>query len=154
VHAIGPFHSKVFDSRGDAAIMQVLNPSGWNARAWVFVTAGPDTGRNEAYTITGDSTSPVGTRVCATGATSAMSDCGTVRAVGVCVTYSNAGNVTVCGLGRASFAVRPGDSGAPVYSSHLARGLVSGATGDGQALYQGIRGAENLLNVDVSFDGG
>jgi len=146
-HDIGPFHNWVYDQRGDAGIIRVANPSGWIARAWVFVTSSPDTSRDESYRITSDSGSVVGQRVCATGASRSQSDCGTVLEVGYCAGYG------VCGLARASFTVNPGDSGGPVYVSNSAKGIISGRnTQTGEARYQGIRGAESLLNVNVSFD--
>lgn len=145
-HVIGPFHNAVNDSRGDAGILRVNNPSGWNARAWVFVTRSSDTTRDEAYRITSDSTSAVNQRVCITGASRGSSDCGTVQAVNVSANGVN-------GLIQATYCRQPGDSGGPIYASHSAKGLHHGGSGC-TGYYQDIRRAENLMNVNVSFDAG
>lgn len=92
--------------------------------------------------------------MCFTGAKQGGTDCGTVEAIGENVTYTN--GVKVAGLARASLCSNPGDSGSPVYANRSAKGLISGGSEDPQdctAYYQGIRGAENLMNVNVSFEG-
>jgi len=148
-HVIGPFHNAVVGSRGDAGILRVRNPAGWNARAWVFVTAGPDTSRNEAYPILREGTSVVGMRICTTGAFYGRSDCGTVTHLNASIDYGN--GVVVRGLGRGNFCGRGGDSGAPMYAGNTAYGIQVAGYRECDSLYQGIRGAEDLMNVDVSF---
>jgi hypothetical protein len=144
---IGPFQNAVWSSSGDAGILRINDPLGWNARPWVFVTSGPDTTRNEAYVIRSDSTSVVGMRICTTGAFYGRSDCGRVTQLGVTATYDLR---TVGGLGRGSFCGTSGDSGAPMYAFGTAYGLQVSGYSECDSLYQGIRGAENLMNVNVS----
>jgi hypothetical protein len=144
---IGPFQNAVWSGSGDAGILRVLDPAGWNARAWVFVTSGPDTNRQENYPIRSDSTSVIGMRICTTGASYGRSDCGRVTQLGVTATYSLR---TVSGLGRASFCGVSGDSGSPMYAFNVAYGLQVSGFSECDSLYQGIRGAENLMNVNVS----
>lgn len=50
-----------------------------------------------------------------------------------------------------NYAQAGGDSGAPVFANGTAYGIHSGFSGS-YAMYQGIRGAENALNVDVIFN--
>lgn len=156
-HTIGTGHSRVFGASGDAGLVTIANPTGWKPRAWVYVGASPardgvdGTTRVTEYPITGDGSSRVGLRVCKTGAT-AETTCGRVDALDVTVDYDN--GPVVHHLAQANLCVRPGDSGGPVYSYNTAYGLVSGHI-NGTAcasLYQGVRGAENLLNVNVAFD--
>jgi hypothetical protein len=154
-HVIGPFQSSVWGTSGDAGILRVNNPAGWNARAWVLVTLGRGTTPNEAYRIVRDGGSVVGMRICTTGAFWGRSDCGNVTQLGVTATYGDPfGQVrTVTGLGRGNFCGTGGDSGSPMYASNTAFGLQVAGFLPCDSLYQGIRGAENLVNVNVSFDG-
>jgi streptogrisin C len=147
VHTIGPVHNHRWSTVGDMAILRVNNPAGWDPRAWVFVTASEDTTRDETYHISADNFSTLGQRVCTTGAALGHSDCGTVTELDVTFT---AEGVTVGGLGRANFCAIGGDSGAPVYASHTAYGIVSARDGECNSLYQGIREAEDLMNVNVA----
>jgi hypothetical protein len=150
IHVIGPVHNYVFSGSGDMAILTINNPSGWSPAARVFVTASPDTTRNENYAIRADSGSTVGMRICTTGGFYGRSDCGTVTQLGVTVTY---GGVTVRGLGRGTFCGTGGDSGAPMYASNTAYGLQVAGFSECDSLYQGIRAAEDALNVNVAHSG-
>ncbi|WP_162907009.1 hypothetical protein [Allorhizocola rhizosphaerae] len=85
-------------------------------------------------------------RICTTGAFFGRSDCGYVLQLGVTATY---GGVTVKNLGRGNFRGVGGDSGAPMYAKHTAYGLQVAGYSMCDSLYQGIRAAENKLNVDV-----
>jgi hypothetical protein len=145
-HAIGPRHNSRFSSGGDMAILRINNPTGWHPRAWVYVTSGPDTTADTTYHISSDGTSVVGMRICTTGAAFGRSDCGKVTQLGVTATYDG---VTVTGLGRGSFCGVGGDSGAPMYASHLAYGLQVAGYSLCDSLYQGIHAAENAMNVNV-----
>jgi len=156
VHNIGPRHNFVLGGTGDMAIIRVTNEAGWRARAWVYVRAstGRDgvagTTRDESYPIWADGTSTDEMRICKSGIGQSTS-CGRVKELGVTVHYDNE-NVTVGGLARTSYCSLGGDSGAPVFASRTAYGIhVAGADGC-VAFYQGIREAENLMNVNVSFD--
>ncbi|HEU4426303.1 MAG TPA: hypothetical protein VFR67_27505 [Pilimelia sp.] len=57
--------------------------------------------------------------------------------------------VTVRGLGRGSFCGTGGDSGAPMYASHVAYGLQVAGLSECDSLYQGIRASEDAMNVNV-----
>ncbi len=155
-HNIGPRHNYVLGADGDAGIIRVTNEAGWNARAWVYVQAstGNDgvagTGYDPDYPILADGASSLNMRVCKSGVSSDRTSCGRVKELGVTVTYTS--GQTIRGLARTSYCSLGGDSGGPVYAGNTAYGIhVAGGTGC-VAYYQGIRGAENLMNVNVSFD--
>lgn len=146
-HVIGNTHNHVLGGAGDMAIIRVNNPGGWDLpRGIVFVTAGPDTARDETYHISSEGGSVVGQRVCKSGAYYGRTDCGTVRALGASLSYSG---VTVNHLGRADYCRTGGDSGGSVYASHVAYGMHVAGTAACTAYYQGISGAELALSVEV-----
>lgn len=160
-HDIGPRHNWEYSGDGDMAILRVTNPGGWDARAWVNVTSSFVTDANSEYRIQRDATSEQGQRVCATGSFYGKSDCGTVLDLGVSSTSRD--GVTVRGLAQSSICVRGGDSGEPVFNYGTALGIMSFYSPNagnasrvcypnGAMLYQGIRGAENLMNVNVSHE--
>jgi hypothetical protein len=145
---IGPVSVWQFNANGDAAILAINDVAGWMPQGLVDVTAGPETTANDTYTIHNDKLSIVGMRICMTGAGSATSRCGQVTELDFTISY---GGPTVHHLGRASVCAHLGDSGAPMYANHHAYGiLVAGQDKDNcDILYQGIRGAEDLLNVHI-----
>ncbi|KYF97237.1 hypothetical protein BE20_36170 [Sorangium cellulosum] len=145
-HVIGSVWHWEWHKGGDMAILRIKNPGGWDPEPWVHVTSGPDTTTNTTYTIKSDNTSVLGMRICTTGAFYGRSDCGYVTQLGVTATY---GGVTVRKLGRGSFCGTGGDSGAPMYASHVAYGLQVAGYSECDSLYQGIRAAESVLNVNV-----
>ena len=151
--AIGAVHNWVFgfngDQGGDMAIIAINSIAYWAPQAFVFVTASPLTARNELYPIRGTSTTGVGKRVCVTGAKYGHSDCGVVTAVDQTITY---GGKTIRRLGRSNMCGVQGDSGGPVYSDGLARGLLVAGTGCDQ-YFQSISLAEDYLRVDVAHTG-
>lgn len=156
VHNIGPRHNFVYGTNGDAGIIRVTNEAGWRARAWVYVLAstGNDgvsgTAYDAEYPIWGDGASSLNMRICKSGVSPDRTSCGRVKELGLTITYTS--GVTVRGLARTSYCSLGGDSGGPVYAGNTAYGIhVAGADGC-VAYYQGIRGAENLMNVNVSFD--
>lgn len=109
------------------------------------------------YEIRHDSTSSIGQLLCRTGAATGT-ECGLVSDLGVDVAgdnlnnqiywIRNAGELDVCGG-------KGGDSGGPIYKKHKAYGLMFSTTDAGilgcNEYYQGIRGAQNLLNVSLSL---
>jgi streptogrisin C len=142
-HAIGQVHNSVDRGNDDFAIVRIENVPGWDPRNWVYVHETSKTVLDPDYYINATSTSPVGTRVCMSGATTwTWTDCGPVAAL-------NVGGPG--GLARARYCSQGGDSGAPVYSSHKARGIHIGATTSDckNALFQGVREAARELNVRV-----
>lgn len=147
-HVVGPVWHWEWNSGGDAAILSINNVPGWTPQGRVQVTAGPQTTANDSYNIADTKWSVVGQRICTTGAATGSSRCGEVTELDFTADY---GGVTVHHLGRSSICAHPGDSGAPTYAKHHAYGIVvAGATnGDCDTLYQGIRGAEAMLNVTI-----
>ena len=58
-------------------------------------------------------------------------------------TFRKMGEIDVCGA-------KDGDSGSPLYKTHLAYGIFSSTRDDPcEEVYQGVRGAEAALNVTV-----
>ena len=149
VHVIGSMHNFRWDSSGDMAILNVNNPRGWSPQSEVYVTAGPNTTLDTTYRISADNWSMIGQRICMGGGISG-STCGTVTALGLTETY---GGVTVQNLGEANYCAHNGDSGGPVFASHTAYGLdVAGSNSNScDNFYQGIRAAENAMNVNVTW---
>lgn len=145
-HVIGPVWTWRWNSGGDMAILRINNVPGWNPKAWVNVTAGPNTTADPTYHIASDKLSVWGMRICTTGASYGHSSCGYVTMLNVTMTY---GGVTVHHLGRASFCGTQGDSGSPMYSYHVAYGLQVSGYSECDSVYQGIRAAEQFHNVNV-----
>jgi hypothetical protein len=158
IHAIGSVHNYVLNSSGDEAILNINNPTGWSLpQGWVYVTEGPNTTLDQQYPIYSDQYSTQGARVCESGGFSG-SLCGTVKALGQSKTECNlaTGRCTyVRNLAEATFCVQPGDSGSPVFASHQAFGLVVAGGLDPLppfpcvTYYQGIKSAENAMNVNI-----
>ena len=109
----------------------------------MYVHGSADTVLDPDYTITGVSTSPIGTRVCLTGATTGT-DCGDV----VELDFNGPS-----GFARAEYCSDSGDSGGAIYSNHKARGIhrgfVPGQNDCFHRLFQGVTEAANLMNVQV-----
>jgi hypothetical protein len=149
-HTIGDWHHWKWASGGDMAIIHINDEPGWDPKGWVQVTSGPDTTADSEYHLSSDNLSVIGMRICITGSYYGNSNCGEVTHLGVTVTYGDEdGWVTVHNMGRSTACGTPGDSGAPMYSYHVAYGLVMGGYSECQSFYQGIRGAEDEMNVDV-----
>jgi hypothetical protein len=154
-HEIGPVHNTTWSANGDVAIIRVVNPAGWAARAWVFVTDSVWTARDESYSIADDRANALHQRICTTGAVYGLSNCGEVEELDATFTYCIMGGTacrTVQHLARASYCAVPGDSGAPMYANHVAFGIHVARTATCMSYYQGIQGAEDLMNVNVAHD--
>lgn len=157
-HVIGTVHHYIWGLSGDEAILNINNPgpAGWKLpQGWVAVMKGPNTTLNEEYPISSAQYSTLGARVCESGE-AAGSICGIVTALGVSYCYGpqNQQCTKVNNLGEASFCAKPGDSGAPVFASHQAFGLVVALETDSLGdcygtFYQGIKGASNAMNVNI-----
>ncbi|WP_433222320.1 S1 family peptidase [Dactylosporangium sp. CS-047395] len=146
-HVIGKVHHWEYNGDGDAAIVSIVNEAGWSPAPRVRVSWGAFTTQNDLYGIAADKLSVMGQRVCTTGAKQFMSWCGFVLLTNVSMDYDGP---TVHHLAWTNLCAVPGDSGAPIYSMHNAFGiLVAGADDDCITLYQEIRRAETLLNVNV-----
>lgn len=144
-HVVGRMHNSLDEIADDYGIVEIDNVSGWNPKPWVWVHEGPTTTTNYQYPIYGTSTSPIGTRVCLSGANSATeTSCNEVYEVN----WGGAG-----GLAVADYCSRGGDSGGPIFSLNRARGTHVGAEMFAAActrrLFQGVREAAAALNVYV-----
>ncbi|HWO26820.1 MAG TPA: S1 family peptidase [Kofleriaceae bacterium] len=146
-HVIGAVWNWEFgNGGGDMAILRIANADGWDPKPWVYVTSGPDTTTNMTYEINSDDTSVVGMRICTTGGVYGASDCGYVTQIGMTTSYNGE---TLYNLGRGSYCGTGGDSGAPMYASHVAYGLQVGRFTECDSFYQGIQAAETAMNVNV-----
>jgi hypothetical protein len=78
--------------------------------------------------VKGSQRASVGASICKSGASSGWT-CGSVKAYGVTVTYTdrNGGKTVVKGLARSSVCAQPGDSGGAYISGNQAQGMTSGA---------------------------
>lgn len=149
VHDIGNRHNSVWSSSGDAMIIRIDNPSGWQApRPYVLVTNGARTTWNQFYRIEASGTTAVDMVVCMTGRRSG-SECGEV------ISRDRPG-VRVAHVAEVrGGCIRGGDSGGPVFKRGIAYGIVHGGTfPDGNSnfcsntwWYEGVRGAMDLMNV-------
>ena len=162
-HDIGPIHNWMpiikspfgTFSDGDAAILEILDPATWQPQARIEVTLNvPIFGKIVTvtipdYYIKSDNYSQVGMFVCASGAVTGRSSCGYVLWRGLTVTYTD--GVTVHHLAKASYCSKGGDSGAPVFANHVAYGIHVSAPAKNPCLpsFQGVRAAEDALNVDI-----
>jgi hypothetical protein len=106
----------------------------------------------------------VGARVCKTGATSGGT-CGRITATGQTITFAlDYDNVTINRLVQTTMCSRGGDSGGPVFVNGYAYGLAQSsarnsdgsewrdAEGHCRSYYQGIKNAQDALNVDIVID--
>ncbi|MBB5869028.1 hypothetical protein F4553_002407 [Allocatelliglobosispora scoriae] len=147
---VGAVHHWIFDTYiGDMAIIRIDDPSaiGWNPQPWVMVTWGLSTTENFTYHISSDNMSVVGMRICTTGMKTRMSNCSYVTELGL---TANLDGLPMRNLGRTDNCSQHGDSGAPMYASHVGYGiLVGGVEGDCDTVYQGIRTVERELNVNI-----
>lgn len=149
VHTLGTRHNSYYNSTGDAMIISLNNPSGWNPQPWVFVTGSGGTTRNEAYAIARDGGTTIGMSVCMTGQRDGT-QCGTV------IDNDTGGAGGVLHVAQVDGGcIRGGDSGGAVYRNGTAFGIVHGGYFPGGNnnvcsitwLYQGVRGAMAKLNV-------
>jgi len=115
----------------------------WNPGPYVYVHLSPDTTLNSLYPIKAVGGSTKDLRVCISGAVSGT-DCGLVTAVG----WPVAGGYAV-----ANYCSTGGDSGGPIFSGGVARGIhhgsKSGASACRDRLYQGVTEAAQQLHVYV-----
>jgi hypothetical protein len=143
--ALGVMHNRVDQGADDFGI--ITNPAPWyfSPGPYVYVELTPETTYAPLYQIRGVAGSAVGMRVCVSGAISGT-DCGTVKALN----WGGPGGFAVI-----DYCTTSGDSGAPVYSSGMARGIHIGAIPTPQPqpcvgkLYQGVFEAAQRLKVYV-----
>jgi hypothetical protein len=174
-HVVGPTHSAIFNSSGDAQSITVNYPSGlgWQLPSnYVVVTNSYNpnrpTSQDVRYGIGGIQFPYQGEYLCYTGATT-QSQCGQVSSVAATLPYEG---VTETGLIKVSTqhqsgGMCQGDSGGPVYVGHEAFGILVaygggiwyqiGAGPNGQSVYCGadywyaepISVVESLLHVTI-----
>ncbi|KAH7329650.1 trypsin [Stachybotrys elegans] len=118
--ALGSFGGSVFPSNDMAWVRTV---SGTTLRG---VVNGYGSGNTA---ISGSTVAGVGSSICRSGSTTGRF-CGTVRALGATVTYSQ-GRVT--GLTQTNVCAEPGDSGGSFYTGAQAQGVTSGGSGNCQS---------------------
>ncbi|CAG9945824.1 unnamed protein product [Clonostachys rosea f. rosea IK726] len=116
--ALGTFSGSVFPGSADMSFIRTV--SGTTLTGYINNYSG---GR---LPVSGSTASAVGASICRSGSTTGV-HCGTVRALGVTVSYSQ-GRVT--GLTQTSVCAEPGDSGGSYYSGAQAQGVTSGGSGD------------------------
>jgi hypothetical protein len=140
---IGQVHNwEYYPQWEDSGIFRINDTTFWNPRGWVYVTASDDTTKNETYKISSTGSPVWGQRICTSGAVSGISDCGTVSSVGV----SEGIVFYVDGINA-----RNGDSGAPLYASHRAYGILNG-TLDTATVCQEYWYAAYRMNVDAILE--
>lgn len=155
---IGPSYGYVFAGGPgkDAGAVRIDPISYWalpSPLASVVVKSSALTTYNPNYKIKYDATSSLGQLLCQTGASTGTA-CAEVSDLGADhVVSTPAGNFLLKNLGELDMCgTTLGDSGAPIYKKNKAYGLHVG-TASGtftcHTMYQGIRGAENALNVDI-----
>jgi len=93
----------------------------------------------------------MGARVCVTGSWFGSSNCGFVDGVDVTVDY---GDAVVSGLVSSTLCATFGDSGAPVYASNVAYGLISGGGASCETYFEPALTAENAMRVNIARDVG
>jgi hypothetical protein len=154
---IGPSYGYVFGLGSDAGAIYI-DPSRWwfspAPVAKVVVESSPFTAYNPNYKIKHDSTSTIGKVVCYSGRIT-KTRCGVISALGVDYYIDGA---LFLNMGEMTLASCPalGDSGSPIYKINRGYGLLvsrhywsEGQVDKCLGRYQGIRGAENQLNVDI-----
>jgi hypothetical protein len=140
--AIGAAWNHIYGDGGDMAIIRINDVVNWDPQNWVYVSDGNGTTVDEEYPITSVDYSTVGKRVCASGAVSGASNCGTVQELGV-----SRGDVN--NLGRASYCRVHGDSGAPIFSYNVGYGLHHAGDDSCDAYFQSLKWAEEKMNVNA-----
>jgi streptogrisin C len=145
--SIGTMHNSVYPGPtgyDDFGIIEnSLELSWWQPGPYVYVHPSPDTTQNVQYIIKGVGGSTKDLRVCISGAVSGT-DCGPVTATG----WPVAGGYAV-----ANYCSTGGDSGGPIFSGGVARGIHHGSKKGAAAcrdrLYQGVAEAAQQLHVYV-----
>ena len=144
-HNIGPFQNGSRGPSGDAGVIRISNPAGWNPQPYVYVTESGETPRNEVYMIRSRGTSVVGMDVCTSGASLGHSECGKVTEVNH-TDFDGVGNQT-----RGTFCGVGGDSGAPMWKFDNAYGLQVSGYSMCDSLYTERAAAENMTNTDIAY---
>lgn len=149
-HSIGPVYGGVFGPR-DAGVIHVVE-NYWKAippAAAVVAQSAPQMPANPNYKIRFDSQSMLGQTLCQSGA-KLGTQCAIVSDLGADHVF---GGVLLTNLGELDRCdTQYGDSGGPIFKSQRAFGLHVGHNNSGThcyTMYQGIRGAENVLDVDI-----
>ncbi|GAP89454.1 putative secreted serine protease [Rosellinia necatrix] len=116
--ALGTFSGSVFPGSADMSYIRTVSGTTLTGQINGYGSAN--------LPVSGSTASAVGASICRSGSTTGV-HCGTVRALGATVTYSQ-GRVT--GLTQTSVCAEPGDSGGSFYSGAQAQGVTSGGSGD------------------------
>jgi len=116
--SIGTFSGSVFPGNGDYSYIRGTTGNTFQGRINNYA--------GSTLPVSGSTASATGANICRSGSTTGV-HCGTVRALGATVTYSE-GRVT--GLTQTNVCAEPGDSGGSFYSGAQAQGVTSGGSGD------------------------
>jgi hypothetical protein len=156
--AIGPSYGFVLGGAPgvDAGVVLVNSSGFWGTPVppapVVLVESSSMTTYDPNYAIRQDAKSTLGQILCMTG-TITLTHCAFVSELGADHVFQvSTGIVLLKNLGElATCHTLPQDSGAPIYKNHKAYGIHVGKRSYDvcHTMYQGIRGAENELNVDI-----
>ena len=116
--SLGTFSGSVFPGSADMSYIRTV--SGTTLSGYI------DGYGQGNLPVSGSTAAATGASICRSGSTTGV-HCGTVRALGATVTYSQ-GRVT--GLTQTNVCAEPGDSGGSFYSGAQAQGVTSGGSGD------------------------
>lgn len=145
-HDLGARHNDTYPGV-DAAIVNLLNPTGWSPGPRVVVWGGKGLTQNDNYGISGQGVAAYGATVCHSGAKSG-SKCGTAEQFNVTVGNST-GTVGVKMAGGR--CTEGGDSGGPWWANGRAYGIHTAGTDPTLATcmsyYTRVDDAMNGLNV-------
>jgi hypothetical protein len=159
-HDLGNAYSTLFagSSGLDAGTIRITSDSFWASPpplAAVVVKNGPDTTYDPNYAIRSDSRSSMGQVLCRTGQITGT-HCAEVSGLGsdLLVHDANGNDYQLLNMGELDMCdAKPGDSGGPLYKFHRAYGVFSSVLSVGAfscyEVYQGVRGAEQALDVDI-----
>lgn len=140
----------------DAGVFPIPSSSFFEPVASVVVGASANTTVDTDYEIIATRLSSVGMTICRTSGTKMdtgyWSGCGEVTGLDRTVTYDD--GTTVRHLGEACIDGSPlGSSGGPYFKHHDAYGIHSGAKNVGCIVYyQGVRGAEDAMRVNILLE--
>ena len=142
----------------DAGVIAVSGTSFWaspDPAPLVVVKGSDQTTYNPNYPIKADSKSSMGQVLCRTGQKTGT-HCAEVSGLGAdhSVLAPDGNSYVLLNMGELDMcAAIPGDSGGPIYKNSRAYGIFSSSIAyppfTCMEIYQGVRGAENAMNVDV-----
>lgn len=158
LHAIGIPHAAFDNSTQDFGDISISSPATWNPKALVLVAENniepvATTAYDEFYDVPAPGVNQAGAVVCSTLAFSSYTTCGVIGRVGVAAM----GMTNLAEVRGSNYCGVAGDSGAPVFKSHLARGIFVGSTSDTGGCvtwyYQDIANVLSTLHLTLAVSG-